>query len=193
MSLDFNEILSASLVLFAVIDVIGSIPVILDVKTKSGGINELRVSLVSLGIMVGFLFVGEMIINLLGIDVYSFSVAGSFVLFFLALEMILGVELFKAETVNPKISSIVPIAFPILAGAGSLTSILALRGEFQQLNIIVAILINIIIIFVVLKLTRRIEKLLGPGGLIVIKKVFGIILLAIAVKLFSQNAGKLFN
>lgn len=192
MGLNWSEILSATLVLFAVIDVIGSIPLILDIKNKSGGINELRASLVSLGIMICFLFVGEFLINLLGIDVYSFSVAGSFVLFFLALEMILGVELFKPEHVSPKISSIVPIAFPILAGAGSLTSILALRGEFEQLNIVIAIVINIVVVFLVLKLTKRIERFLGPGGLIIIKKVFGIILLAIAVKLFSQNAGKLF-
>ena len=192
LSFNAKEIFSATLVLFAVIDVIGSIPVILDIKKKSGGINELRVSLVSLLIMVSFLFLGESLIQLLGIDVYSFSVAGSFVLFFLALEMILGVELFKSESVDPKISSIVPIAFPILAGAGSLTSILALRGEFARENIVVAIVINILIIFFVLKLTKRIERLLGPGGLIIIKKVFGIILLAIAVKLFSTNAGKLF-
>ena len=143
--------------------------------------------------MVSFLYLGESIISLLGIDVYSFSVAGSFVLFFLALEMILGVELFKSESIDPKISSIVPIAFPILAGAGSLTSILALRGEFARENIVVAIVINILVIYVVLKLTKRLERLLGPGGLIIIKKVFGIILLAIAVRLFSNNASGLIN
>ncbi|MEM7162592.1 MAG: MarC family protein [Bacteroidota bacterium] len=191
MIFDFKQIFSATLVLFAVIDVIGSIPVILDIKNKSGGINELRVSIVSLAIMVCFLFLGESIIELLGIDVYSFSVAGSFVLFFLALEMILGVELFKSESVDPKISSVVPIAFPILAGAGTLTSILALRGEFARENILIAILINVLFIFIVLKLTRRLEKLLGPGGLLIIKKVFGIILLAIAVRLFGKNIGEL--
>jgi len=192
MNFDVKQIVSATLVLFAVIDVIGSIPIILDVKKKSGGINELRISLVSLLIMVCFLFLGESVIQLLGIDVYSFSVAGSFVLLFLALEMILGVELFKSEDVGPKISSIVPIAFPILAGAGTLTSLLSLRGEFHRENILIAIIINILFIFLVLKLTRKLEKLLGPGGLMIIKKVFGIILLAIAVKLFSSNAGKLF-
>ena len=186
------EIFSASLVLFAVIDIVGSIPIILDIKAKSGGVNAFRASFVSLIIMIGFLFLGESIINVLGIDVYSFSVAGSFVLLFLALEMILGVKLFKEDSINPKISSIVPVAFPIIAGAGSITSILALRGEFERVNILIAIIINILLVFLVLKLTRRIEKLLGPGGLIIVKKIFGIILLAIAVRLFTSNVGHLF-
>ena len=192
-SFSWAEILSATLVLFAVIDIIGSIPIILDIKGKSGGINSFRASFVSLVIMVGFLFLGESIINMLGIDVYSFSVAGSFVLLFLALEMILGIKLFREEAVNPKISSVVPLAFPIIAGAGTITSILALRGEFARINILVAILFNIILVFVVLKLTRRIENILGPGGLVIIKKIFGIILLAIAVRLFTANVGQLFS
>ena len=187
------EIFSATLVLFAVIDIVGSIPIILDIKSKSGGINALRASFVSFVIMVGFLFLGESIIKMLGIDVYSFSVAGSFVLLFLALEMILGIKLFREESINPKISSIVPVAFPIIAGAGSITSILALRGEFSRINILIAILFNIILVFIVLKLTRRIENLLGPGGLIIIKKIFGIILLAIAVRLFTANVSHLFQ
>ena len=192
-SFSWSEILSATLVLFAVIDIVGSIPIILDIKSKSGGINAFRASFVSLLIMIGFLFLGESIIKILGIDVYSFSVAGSFVLLFLALEMILGVKLFREETINPRISSIVPVAFPIIAGAGTITSILALRGEFDRINILIAISINIILVFIVLKLTRMIENILGPGGLVIIKKIFGIILLAIAVRLFTSNVGHLFK
>lgn len=192
MEINVKEILSAGLVLFAVIDIVGSIPIILNIKSKVGQLEVNKASLVSLFIMVAFLFVGEQIIKLFGIDVYSFAVAGSFVLLFLALEMILGINLFRHQESEMKAASIVPIAFPLIAGAGTMTSILSLRAEYAAVNIVIAIIINIIIVWVVLKLTDRIERVLGEGGIAVLQKVFGIILLAIAVKLFSNNAAHLF-
>lgn len=188
MFLDPAQLLKSTMVLFAVIDIVGSIPVLMDVKRKSGDIHPGRASIVALGIMLAFLFVGEGIITFLGVDVNSFAVAGSFVLFFMAMEMILGIELFKSDASSMKTATIVPVAFPLIAGAGSMTSILSLRAEFAQLNIMIAIIINMAIVFVVLKNLRRIETLLGEGGIAVLRKVFGIILLAIAVKLFADNA-----
>ncbi len=194
MNIDINEILTASMVLFAVIDIVGSIPIILDIKKKAGFVNSNKASLVSLVLMIAFLFLGEKIINLIGIDVESFAIAGSFVILFLALEMVLGIELFKDDhEANPSTASIVPLAFPIIAGAGTMSSILSLRAEYEAVNIAIAIVINIVIVFAVLKLTNKIEKLLGKGGIAVLRKVFGIILLAIAVKLFSSNARSLFQ
>jgi len=187
MIIDPTQLLKSTMVLFAVIDIVGSIPVLMDVKRKSGDIHPGRASLVALGIMLAFLFIGEGIITFLGVDVNSFAVAGSFVLFFMALEMILGVELFKTDPTTMKTATIVPVAFPLIAGAGSMTSILSLRAEFAQLNIMIAILINMAIVFIVLKNLGRLEKLLGEGGIAVLRKVFGIILLAIAVKLFASN------
>lgn len=192
MKFNLTDFLSATMVLFAVIDIVGSIPIILDVKKKAGDIHELRASLVSFGIMIGFLFLGEKIIHLLGIDVNSFAVAGAFVLFFLALEMVLGVEFFKQDDTTMKTATIVPIAFPLIAGAGTMTTIVSLRSEYSQLEISMAILVNILIVFLVLKSTNRIGKALGEGGIAVLRKVFGIILLAIAVKLFSTNVKELF-
>ncbi len=187
MIIDPTQLLKSTMVLFAVIDIVGSIPVLMDVKRKSGDIHPGRASLVALGIMLAFLFIGEGIITFLGVDVNSFAVAGSFVLFFMALEMILGVELFKTDPTTMKTATIVPVAFPLIAGAGSMTSILSLRAEFAQLNIMIAILLNMAIVFIVLKNLGRLEKLLGEGGIAVLRKVFGIILLAIAVKLFASN------
>jgi multiple antibiotic resistance protein len=187
MIIDPTQLLKSTMVLFAVIDIVGSIPVLMDVKRKSGDIHPGRASIVALGIMLAFLFIGEGIITFLGVDVNSFAVAGSFVLFFMALEMILGVELFKTDPTTMKTATIVPVAFPLIAGAGSMTSILSLRAEFAQLNIMIAILINMAIVFIVLKNLGRLEKLLGEGGIAVLRKVFGIILLAIAVKLFASN------
>lgn len=175
------------MVLFAVIDIVGSIPVLMDIKGKAGDIHPGRATMVSLGIMLAFLFIGESIITFLGVDINSFAVAGSFILFFMSLEMILGVELFKQDASSLKTATIVPVAFPIIAGAGSMTSILSLRAEFDQLNIILAILINMALVFIVLKNLGRLERLLGEGGIAVLRKVFGIILLAIAVKLFTSN------
>jgi multiple antibiotic resistance protein len=199
--LDLAEIGKAFLILFAVIDVVGSIPLVLQVRQKAGKIYPARAVLVSLGIMITFLFLGEGILRVLGIDVRSFAVAGSLVLFFIALEMILGVRLFREDLSAPgltdgkddnKVYSVVPLAFPVIAGSGTITTILSLRAEFHPMNILVAILLNMVPVLLVLLLTTRIERLLGRVGLIVIKKAFGVILLAIAVKLFAANITQLF-
>lgn len=190
MGFDWREIFTVSMVLFAVIDIVGSVPIIVDLRTKLGHIQSEKASLVAIIIMIAFLFVGEEILKLIGIDANSFAVAGSFVLFFLALEMILGIRLYRDE--NPSSASIVPIAFPIIAGAGTMTTLLSLRAEYEKINIIVAIVINMIVVYAVLKSSARIERLLGANGLSVIRKVFGVVLLAIAVKLFAANVKQLF-
>jgi len=187
MELSVDQILQSTMVLFAVIDIVGSIPVLMDIKGKAGDIHPGRATIVSVGIMLAFLFIGESIITFLGVDINSFAVAGSFILFFMSLEMILGVELFKQDASSMKTATIVPVAFPIIAGAGSMTSILSLRAEFDQLNIMLAILVNMALVFIVLKNLGRLERLLGEGGIAVLRKVFGIILLSIAVKLFTSN------
>ena len=192
MAFDLTEIISATMILFAVIDIIGSIPIILDIKKRAGEVHPEKATLVAMIIMFAFLFVGERIITFIGVDVNSFAVAGSFVLFALAMEMILGVRLFKDDGSSPKVASIVPLAFPIIAGAGSMTSILSLRAEYDALNIAVAILLNIILVYVTLRLTSRLERFFGEGGIAVLRKVFGIVLLAIAIKLFSSNIKLLF-
>ena len=192
MPINYTEIISATMVLFAVIDIIGSIPIILDIKKRAGEVHSEKATLVALLIMFAFLFLGERIITFIGVDVSSFAVAGSFVLLALALEMILGVRLFKDDGAPPKVASIVPLAFPIIAGAGSMTSILSLRAEYEAINIAIAILLNMILVYLTLKLTDRIERLLGDAGIAVLRKVFGIILLAIAIKLFSSNIKLLF-
>jgi len=189
---NLSDIFKASMVLFAVVDIIGSIPIIIKIKENTGEVDALRASIVSLGIMTLFLIVGEKILYLFGVEVEEFAVAGSLILFAMATEMILGIKVFRGETTG-KTASIVPLAFPIIAGAGSMTSIISLRAEYHQINIAFAILINIIFVFIVLKLTKKIEKVLGPGGIAILEKVFGIILLAIAVKLFSSNAKELFT
>lgn len=187
---DFKQVITVGMILFAVIDIIGSIPVIIDLRSKVGHIQSEKATLVATVIMVAFLFVGEEILKLIGIDVNSFAVAGSFVLFFLALEMILGIRLYKED--NPTTASIVPIAFPLIAGAGTMTTILSLRAEYDTINIVVGILLNAIVVYGVLKSSGKIEKLLGANGLGVIRKIFGVILLAIAVKLFAANVKDLF-
>ena len=186
----WEELFKASTVLFAVIDIIGSIPIILKLKEGTGGISPFRTSLVSLIIMLGFLFLGERILSLFGVTIEAFAVAGAFILFAMALEMILGVRLFRDE-VTGKTASVVPLAFPIIAGAGTMTTLVSIRAEYQEINIILAILINVVIVFIVLKLMKYIERLLGEGGIIIVKKVFGIILLAIAIKLFTTNLSAL--
>ena len=188
--LNFREIATSSMVLFAVIDIIGSIPIIIGLRSKVGHIQSEKASIVAAIIMVAFLFIGEEILKLIGIDVYSFAVAGAFVLFFLAIEMILGITLYKEEA--PESASVVPIAFPLIAGAGTMTSLLSLRAEFHVENIIIAIVVNIIFVYLVLKSSKRIEKVLGKNGISIIRKVFGVILLAIAVKLFTSNINALF-
>jgi multiple antibiotic resistance protein len=183
--LNFKEIVTATMILFAVIDIIGSIPIIIDLRNKVGHIQSEKASLVAGLIMIIFLFVGKEILSLIGIDVNSFAVAGSFVLLFLALEMILGIQLYKEDA--PETASVVPLAFPLIAGAGSMTSLLSLRAEYASVNIVIAIILNIIFVYLVLKSSRKIERFIGNGGIAVIRKVFGVILLAIAVKLFTSN------
>lgn len=180
------ELFKASMVLFAVVDIVGSIPLIIKLKEQSGDLHPLQASLVSLLIMIGFLILGDNILSLFGVEVEAFAVAGALILFAMSLEMILGVRLFRDE-VSGKTASVVPLAFPIIAGAGTMTSIISLRAEYAQINIILAILINVALVYVVLRLTKRIEKVLGAGGIAILKKVFGIILLAIAIKLFTTN------
>ena len=192
MGINYTEIMKSTMVLFAVIDIVGSIPVLMDIKIKAGNIHPGRATIVALGIMLAFLFVGEGIIGFLGVDINSFAVAGSFVLFFMSLEMVLGVELFKQDPSSMKTATIVPVAFPIIAGAGSMTSILSLRAEYDQINITIAILLNMAMVFLVLNFLGRLENLLGEGGIAVLRKVFGIILLSIAVKLFTSNVQHLF-
>ena len=191
MGFDLKEIFTAGMILFAVIDIIGSIPIIVDLRKKVGHIQSEKASVVAAILMIVFLFVGEEILNLIGIDVNSFAVAGSFILFFLAIEMILGVQLYKDDA--PETAAIVPLAFPLIAGAGTMTSILSLRAEYHTINIIIAILINIIIVYLVLKSSGKIERVLGKQGINVIRKIFGVVLLAIAVKLFAANIQNLFN
>ncbi len=189
--LDFREIFTAGMILFAVIDIIGNIPIIIDLRSKVGHIQSEKASIVAGIIMVVFLFVGKEILKLIGIDVNSFAVAGSFILFFLALEMILGISLYKDDA--PETASIVPLAFPLIAGAGTMTSLVSLQAEYEMANIIVAIIINIIFVYAVLKSSAKIERFLGSQGINVIRKVFGVILLAIAVKLFAENIQSLFS
>jgi multiple antibiotic resistance protein len=190
MELNLREISSATMILFAVIDIVGSVPIVIDLRQKVGHIQSEKASVVAAIIMIAFLFIGEEILKLIGIDVNSFAVAGSFVLFFLAIEMILGVTLYKDEA--PESASVVPLAFPLIAGAGTLTSLLSIRAEYQVINIIIAIILNIIFVYIVLKSSPRIARVMGRGGLSVIRKVFGVILLAIAVKLFATNVNGLF-
>lgn len=188
---DFRQIFTAGMVLFAVIDIIGSIPIIIDLRKKTGHIQSEKASIVAGIIMIVFLFLGKEILSLIGIDVNSFAVAGSFILFFLALEMILGISLYRDDA--PETASVVPLAFPLIAGAGTMTSLVSLQAEYETANIIVAIIINIIFVFLVLKSSSRIEKILGSQGINVIRKVFGVILLAISVKLFAANIQSLFS
>ena len=188
--INWRDIFTVSMILFAVIDIIGSIPIIVDLRSKIGHIQSEKATVVAAVIMIAFLFLGEEILKLIGIDANSFAVAGSFVLFFLALEMILGIRLYKED--NPTTASIVPIAFPLIAGAGTMTTLLSLRAEYAKINIIFAIIIIVIVVYVVLKLSGKIEKILGPNGLGIIRKIFGIILLAISVKLFGANVKQLF-
>lgn len=190
-SFSWSQVFRASMVLFAVIDIIGSVPIIIKVKEKSGYISPMRTSMVSFGIMVGFLLLGESILNIFGVDIRSFAVAGSLIIFAIALEMIMGWNLFRDEA-SGKVASVIPLAFPIIAGAGTLTTLVALKAEYDEINILIGIILNIFVIYTVLRLTKRIEILLGEGGIMIVKKVFGIILLAIALKLFSTNITYLF-
>ena len=188
--LEIKEIITCTMVLFAVIDIVGSIPIIINLRQKVGHIQSEKASMVAGVIMIGFLFLGESILHLIGIDVNSFAVAGAFIIFFLALEMILGIQLYKDDSAET--ASVVPIAFPLIAGAGTLTSLLSLRAEYHVANIIAAIVTNIVIVYIVLKSSKRIECALGLSGINIIRKVFGVVLMAIAVKLFTGNVQQLF-
>ncbi|MDD7915415.1 MarC family protein [Polaribacter ponticola] len=193
MNFDYKEILTAFMVLFAVIDIIGNIPIIIDLRKKVGHIQSEKASIIAGFIMIVFLFVGQSLLTLIGIDVNSFAVAGAFILFFIALEMILGITLYKDDGGSAAITATVfPLAFPLIAGPGSLTTLLSLRAEFAIENIIVAVVLNIVFLYIVLKTSSKIERLIGATGIQIIRKVFGVILLAISVKLFAQNIKMLF-
>lgn len=181
------ELLTVTFTLFAVIDIIGSVPILISLKEKMGGMKELRATIISGGLMIVFLYVGEPLLNLLGLDVRSFAVGGSIVIFILGLEMVLGIEFFKGEQ-DVKTATVVPIAFPLIAGSGTLTTIMSLKANYGATTLLIAILINLVIIYVVLKSLGYIAKLLGPSGLSAVRKFFGVILLAIAVKIFATNA-----
>ena len=193
MNFNAKEIFTAFMVLFAVIDIVGNIPIIIDLRKKVGHIQSEKASLIAGVIMVVFLFLGQSLLELIGIDVYSFAVAGSFILFFIALEMILGITLYKDDEDSESITATVfPLAFPLIAGPGSLTTLLSLRAEFFIENIIIAVLCNVLVIYVVLKTSPKIERIIGANGIKIIRKIFGVILLAIAVKLFTANIQALF-
>ena len=187
MKFNIVEILAAFMVLFAIIDIPGSIPIIIDIKAKSGKIKPVQVTLVSFLILLAFLLIGNQLLNVFGIDVSSFAIAGSFIIFLIAMEMIMGIELFKQESNSS--GSIFPIAFPLIAGAGSITTILSLKAEYSTINILIALELNMIVISLVLRVTTVFEKILGVGGLQILKKVFGVILLSIAIKLFLTKTG----
>jgi multiple antibiotic resistance protein len=193
MHLSIKEIFTAFMVLFAVIDIIGNIPIVIDLRKKVGHIQSEKASIIAGIIMILFLFLGKTILSLIGIGVNSFAVAGAFILFFIALEMILGITLYKPDEHTAMTASIFPLAFPLIAGPGSLTTLLSLRAEYRIENIIVAVVFNVIIIFIVLKTSSRIERIIGQNGINIIRKVFGVILLAIAVKLFAHNIKALFE
>lgn len=184
---NFSEILSTTMVLFAIIDILGSIPIIIELRKKAGHIESEKASIVAMVLMIVFLFAGKTLLSVIGVDVASFAIAGSFVIFALAMEMVLGLTLFKEEA--PKTVSIVPLAFPLIAGAGTMTTLLSLKTEYATQNIIVGIIVNMLFVYFVLKNTVRLEKLFGKTGLNILRKAFGIILLAIAIKLFRTNTG----
>ena len=191
MNFDLKEFISSAMILFAIIDVIGNIPLIVLLREKYKVIESEKASFVSLVIMIVFLFVGEVLLNLLGVDINSFAVAGSIIILFLAAEMILGVKIYKDS--NPKTASIVPIAFPLIAGPGTLTTLISIKSEYNDINIIMAIIINMILVYFVLKSSEKIQKVLGSQGINILRKVFGIILLAIGIKLFTTNIKLIFS
>jgi multiple antibiotic resistance protein len=193
MALNFKEIFTASMVLFAVIDIVGNIPIVISLRKKAGHIHSEKASVIAAIVMIFFLFLGEEILHLIGINVNEFAVAGSFIIFFIALEMILGITLFKDDGSSPDMASVFPLAFPMLAGPGTLTTLLSLRAEFAIESVIISIILNVIVIYAVLKTSSKLQAILGKNGIGIIQKVFGVILLAIAVKLFTANIQELFN
>ncbi|CAA0208405.1 MarC family protein [Tenacibaculum maritimum] len=191
MNFSLKEIFTAFMVLFAVIDIIGNIPIIIDLRKKVGHIQSEKASVIAGFIMILFLFLGQRLLSIIGIDVHSFAVAGAFILFFIALEMILGITLYKEDEDNALSATVFPLAFPLIAGPGSLTTLLSLRAEFRIENIIISVLLNVLVIYIVLKTSAKIEKVIGQNGIKIIRKIFGVILLAIAVKLFAANIKEL--
>jgi multiple antibiotic resistance protein len=187
MNIRILDIISVFMVLFAVIDITGSIPYILDLKRKSGNIDAGKATMVAYVILLLFLFIGEPFLNLFGVDISSFAIAGSFVLLLLGLEMVLGIEFFKYETLRQ--TSIFPLAFPLIAGAGSMTTIISLKAAYSLWTIFIALTLNMLLVYIVLRATRFVERILGPSGILILSKVFGIILLAIAIRLFLSNTG----
>ena len=187
---NFSEVVTVTFTLFAVIDVLGSLPVIIAIKKKMGDINAMTATLVSGGLMLAFFLIGEDMLRFMGLDIKSFAIAGSIVIFILGLEMVLGLEFFKHDA-DAKASTLVPVAFPLIAGSGTLTTIMSLKAAYEYENILIAIFINLIIIFVTLKSVNFLERILGPSGIAVVRKFFGVILLAIAVKIFRGNLGAL--
>ena len=184
---NFKEIVSVSLILFSIIDILGSIPVIIDLRKKAGHIQSEKATLVAGIIMVSFLYVGEGILKLFSLDVESFSIAGALIIFLIGMEMILDRTFFKSDPETINTTSIVPLAFPLLAGAGTMTTILSLKAVYGQVNILIGILINLVLVYAVLKSSGWLERKLGKGGFSIIRKVFGIILLSLAIKLFKDN------
>jgi multiple antibiotic resistance protein len=189
---DISQIVTVTFTLFAVIDVLGSIPVIISIKKKTGDISALQATGISGALMLLFFFVGEQILEFMGLDLPSFAIAGSIVIFILGLEMVLGMDFFKSDqSQNASSSTVVPIAFPLIAGSGTLTTVMSLKAAYHQTNILIAILINLIFIYVTLKSINFLERILGPSGIIVVRKFFGVILLAIGIKIFRNNIGVL--
>lgn len=186
MNISLDAFLTVTFTLFAVIDIIGSIPLLISLKEKMGGIRELRATLISGAFMILFLFIGEKFLKIMGVDVRSFAVGGSIVIFILGLEMVLGIEFFKADA-NPSSGTVVPIAFPLIAGSGTLTTVISLRANYDEFVVLAAILVNLIFVYLVLHSLNFVAKLLGTGGLVAVRKFFGVILLAIAVKIFTTN------
>lgn len=187
---DISQITTVTFTLFAVIDVLGSIPAIIAIRNKMGHISALRATLVSGALMLAFFYVGAQLLEFMGLDVQSFAIAGSIVIFILGLEMVLGIEFFKSDpgaSSSARASTIVPVAFPLIAGSGTLTTVMSLKANFQQYNILIGIFINLVFIFLILRSITFLERILGPSGIAVVRKFFGVILIAIAVKIFRNN------
>ncbi len=190
MTWTFDDLLTVTFTLFAIIDIVGSVPLLINIKERQGGINELKATLLSGLLMILFVFVGEELLKIFGLDVGSFAVGGSIVIFILGLEMVLGVEFFKPDK-DPRSGTLVPVAFPLIAGSGTLTTIISLRANYEKLPLLLAILINLAVVYIVLRSLKYIARLLGPAGLTAVRKFFGVVLLAIAVKIFTSNVGGL--
>lgn len=185
--INLKEIFSVTLILFSVIDILGSIPVVIGILRREGRIQTEKATLISAILMVSFLYLGQSILNLFGLDVASFAVAGAIVIFIVAMEMILGITLIKDDPSTSGSSSVVPLAFPLIAGAGTLTTILSLRAVYEEVNILIGILLNLIFVYVVLRSSSWLERMIGNSGFAVLRRVFGVILLAIGVKIIKTN------